>query len=207
MPSASQATATMMTPTDPPPPNLLEIEEQLRRHFGRLKRQQRQSAYRPHPRFNNEELWRKAAENCANLRASPYSFVLAAFLYNTVPGGPFPQQLTGGAAIKWYLTYQKVNHAKDDEDPFLLDTQNKLLTGTQMALTHPFYGPSQALMIEANNLPAWVRLVLCPDDAAIWAGYGRIAAQELGGCPPLYDALVKLGTNVTLLKRILKHGE
>lgn len=198
----------MSKPTEaPPPPNLAEIEAQIRRHFSQLKQQQRNTTYRPHARFRKPELWERAAENCAGLRANPYSFVLAAFLYNTVPGGPFPQQLTGGAAIKWYHDYQRANQAENDEDPFLCNTQSRLLTGLQMSVTHPFVGPSEALMVEANHLPAWVRLVLAPDYAPIWASYGRTAAQEIGGCPPLYDALVKLGTDRKLLDRILKYGE
>lgn len=198
----------MNKPADAPaPPSLAEIEAQIRKHFGQLKQQQRNTTYRPHARFRNPEIWGKAAENCAGLRASPYSFVLAAFLYNTVPGGPFPQQLTGGAAIRWYHDYQKANQAKEDEDPFLINTQSKLLSGLQMSVTHPFNGPNEALLVEANNLPAWVRLVLAPEYPPIWSSYGRTAAQEIGGCPPLYDALVKLGTDRKLLERILKYGE
>jgi len=74
-------------------------------------------------------------------------------------------------------------------------------------LNHPFATPAEALMVEANNLPAWVRVLLAPDYPPIWASYGRTAAQEIGGCPPLYDALVKLGTDRKLLDRLIKYGE
>jgi hypothetical protein len=184
------------------------IAQNIRRYFVEGKTQQYGKPYRPQAKFNQPERWHAAAEICIDLKADPYSFVRSAFLYNTVPGGPFYTQLCGNAIRKWFAAYKQLNSVKEGEDVYAKEIEELIracgVTAIQMAHLHN--KPREQIFVEdllmpEHQMPAWVRCVLYPTPKVL-STWGNAAYTEILGNSRLYSVLHEKEYNLNFLNRI-----
>jgi len=88
------------------PADAHKVGQRIKRMYVDMKKSQLgKTRYTLHPRYQSEEIWDKAGEIAIELEVSPATYVEAIFEYNTVPGGPFPQQMGGKSAARWVKEY------------------------------------------------------------------------------------------------------
>lgn len=179
-----------------------QLSQNLRSLFAEFKREQLGTAYRPHPRFRAEELWRKVAENCLFCEADPASFIKAAFVFCTVFGGPFPTQLTSTAAQGWYHRYRDL-YGKGN-DPYSAEVANQFSEAMRNLVTQTLFNTPVEFFCAPTGfypMPNYVRFYCLTHLGALPAAerYKKSAARELHGNPNLKRTLEKLGYDTTLL--------
>ena len=163
------------------------VASKIREYFfaGKKDRQDGKS-YKPSKKFLNPEIWVVAAEICIELKADPYSFVRAAFLYNSVSGGPYPHQLTGNAIRHWYAHYKKTVNAPEGVDVYECEVQSLITYSATLALRMATSNNETLVSVMLSDfwlkldvVPAFVRVVLVPNDSAIYKKWGRLAYREI----------------------------
>ena len=187
-------------------PEIFNTGQEVKKAFYEAKRQQLGKAYSPSPRHNKQETWLAAGEICIELEASPFDFVRAAFMFNNVPGGPFPAQLTGGAARKWYNQYR--HHMNADGMP-AEEVDNQEVKGMfqhaiMVIMTQRRMRPRDFLLndynIRLDVTPAFVRLLTFPKDPLIRERWLRPACEELNSNPHMLAAVKRLGYDVSFME-------
>lgn len=92
------------------PGDLDLISDRIRALYVRNRSAQLGRPFKLQSRFvQNEELWLHAAKVCLQYKLSPADLVQALFMFNQVPGGPFPNQL-GGKSIIGHAARFKSQH-------------------------------------------------------------------------------------------------
>ncbi len=187
--------------------NILEsLAKELRSIFAR-KKKERDGKYNPMERNKSMEVWLKVAVNCKQANADPEAFIQAAFDYNTVAGGPFPNMLWGSQAVRWYE--QKVCYISENQGP--LDAPDDVLA----RIYHQEFTDAQTLMlsqvmfptyrdflnieIETFQIPVWVRYFLLqpwPDDRKKFEARTRTAILSN---PKLHQTLHDMGWDLSFV--------
>ena len=185
------------------------LSQEIKRCFSEAKRQQLGKSYSPAPRFNKPEDWYAAAEVCAELEANAANFVRAAFMFNNVPGGPFPKQLAGNAIRRWYNQYRTQagadGKAGDDVDD--QELRGMFKHATLCMLSQIKMRPRDFLLSEYTVrpavVPAFVRVLLFPKDAAMLEKWGRLAHEELDSNPQALAAVKRLGYDISNIEKCI----
>lgn len=169
---------------------------QLKREFNQAKTVQRGRPYQPAERWRNMDLWLSIADNCLQVRADPVTFVQAAFTYNQVPGGPFPNQLQGPAARKWYEQMANATgwqgKAGQFSSPFVLDVYQNLCAKVLYLAQLPPGRLLAELKLPSLGWTAWERVLASRFHPAVVAVYGSGMRRDLTANARLKDALVEL---------------
>jgi len=185
-------------------PETENVAIEIRKQFRAAKAQQAGRPYRPGARWDTEELWHRAAEACIAAKADPASWVQSAFLYNKVPGGPFPNQLSGRAAANWYQQAKTVilGDGMSDQVDLMEGAVTDAINGAIMR--HIAVGDPLKRVLMANyyhEIEAWTRVVLAPGDEDILRAWGRAAYAEISRNPRLCECLRRRGYDLTWVKR------
>ncbi len=181
--------------------------ELLKRYFNAAKSEQRGQAYRPAARYRTYELWAAIADLCIELKADPYDFVRAAFLYCAVPGGPFPQNLAANCARRWYEQYRQasVKNGKVPDKIFKAEISSMITSlGQQMMRSgkRPRDFLLDTYLVREDAAPAFARVLLLPKDPAIMAKFGKKARSEIIGNQKLLSILKELNLNLDWLETV-----
>lgn len=174
----------------------------IKKIFAEHKREKTGKPYRPAARFASAEFWTKAAEICNSVGADPYSFVRATFLYNTVPGGPFPQQIASKAGARWYEDYAKLYKAKHGDNAYANEVRNTFSGVVRAMRSHP--RQADFLRDPAADIPDFVRLLLLPSDPVIRKQFGRSGRDEIMSNQHLMDALEHIGFKWEKMEALFK---
>jgi hypothetical protein len=154
-------------------------------------------------RFKNPGIWLKAAGICADLKGDPQGFVEAAFQYNKVPGGPFPQQLCGQAIRRWYANYAKAAGIREDgttQDILEAEVARDINATLRWCLsTGDFMGTMRNTHFW--HLPAYVRCVLCPKDTVVINTFGREATGQIQANPKLMQILTDQNYSLAFMEK------
>lgn len=180
----------------------------IKKHFYAAKTEQRADGkrYNPAERFRDSAAWEAAGELCNQLSADPYDFVRAAFLYCTVPGGPFPVNMTGSAAKRWYQQWRRLNVKKgyEGEDPYAREIMQLLRETTRLALVSQRNISDFLLdeyMLPLHICPAFVRVLLLSKDPQVMEAFGRLARAEIVGNQKLLNTIQALGVDLTWMEQ------
>ena len=181
--------------------------ELIKKHFNQLKSEQIGKKYNPHARFRKYELWIAAAEVCNDLEAGPYDFVRAAFLYCNIPGGPYPQNLCTNAVRIWYSEYKKL---APQTDGMAVGDIYKVEIGTLVRNAYRMLNmakrtPRDFLLdvygTPTHIVPAYIRVLMLPKDAAVRQKFGSEARAEIIGNRQLLRVLTAMGFDLTWLEK------
>jgi len=185
------------------------IGQIIRRHFVEGKSQQIGKKYSFQKKYNSPDFWRVAAQICIEINADPFSFVRSAFLFCSIPGGPFPNQLCGNAIRKWFQSYQKLNAKPGVADVYeaeilsWIQTSYFLVRNIAAANNLTFRDVlTTEIFVRTDNVPPFVRLLLLPNDPENIKMWGRAAYYEVMGNPKLLSILENKGYNLDFLSRI-----
>ena len=189
--------------------DLHNVAGRIRQLFIENKRKDSEKAYHPHPRFDRNEIWMAAAENCIECKADPYSFVRAAFRYCSIPGGPFPNNMCGKAAVKWFEAYKHLNSQvmkTGETDVFKAEVRAIIRSGMVAAITaqRTHKRPRDFLLADFGGeglVSAFVRCILMPTDELILAKWGKLATSQILGSQRLLTVLQELKCDLSFLER------
>lgn len=144
-------------------------------------------AYRPHPRWDTPQFWTKVASVCWKLNAQPHHFLDAQFydLGAESKDGPFPNMLVGKSAEFKYRRYvgrYNLLPPKLNETGVVQDTQlvSDALAALWEEANRSFDGDIvETLTCTYSTVPAWLRLLLLPDDAVVAEFWGSDGCEDL----------------------------
>jgi hypothetical protein len=182
-------------------PDIQNIASEIKKYFYDFKRQQIGKAYSPSERMRRPAIWAAAAELCVELKADPFAFVKAAFMFNNVPGGPYPTQITGRAADKWYRQYVQLNDAKGLTllEVTEKEVKNVMSHALQVVASQSRRSWKDLLMdayeVRQDIVPAYARIFMFPTDKDILNQWGKLATEELNSNPKLIECVQRLGYN------------
>ena len=188
-------------------PEIFNTGQEVKKAFYEAKRQQLGKPYSPQGRHNKPETWLAAGELCIELQASPYDFVRAAFLFNNVPGGPFPNQLVGGGARRWYNQYRQHMNAvgMPAEEVDNQEVLGMFRHAVKCMMSQIRMRPRDFLLDEyimrRDVTPAFVRVLLFPNDQQMRDRWLREACEELNSQPSILAAVKRLGYDVSFMEQ------
>ena len=192
---------------DPIQPDVENLAGTLRHMFAQAKSEQMGRRYSPADRFKDMKLWRAAAERCLEVKADPHDFVKAAVMFCSVAGGPFPQHMGSPRACQWYRSYLKIIGAEEGDDVYEVTLmkmmQTVLIHGMTMAKVRGKRLRDILLdefALKLDFAPAFIRVLLLPDDPAIRDKWANKARCEITDNPRLIATLVKLKCDLNWLK-------
>jgi hypothetical protein len=199
----------MIDPTEPIQPDEHNLANELKRLFARMKTEQLGQLYKPAARFQKPAIWIAAARKCLELKADPFDFLRATFIYCSIPGGPYPQQLATNAAVRWYRQYSKSTVKGENETLYNLEIQGLICSAINnlLAISQGQAKTSRQILLDDNLLPdyvapAFIRVLLGPSDPAILEKYGRAARLEILSSPRLFKTLKDLHYDLTWMDTI-----
>jgi len=199
----------MIDPTEPINPDEHNLAAELKKLFARMKTEQLGQSYKPAARFQKPALWIAAAKKCLELEADPFDFLRATFLYCSIPGGPYPQQLATNAAVRWYRQYSKSVIKGESDTLYNSEIQGLICSAINnlLAISHGQGKTSWQILLDDNLLPdyvapAFVRVLLRPLDPAMLEKYGRTARLEILSSPRLLRTLKELHYDLTWMDMI-----
>lgn len=186
-------------------PETQNVADAVRKAFRDRKAQQTGRPYRPMARWDDDELWLKIAMSCQQEKADPASWVDAAFQYCRVPGGPFPNQLAGKAATRWYHDLVQSSSSQATGEP--VDLVGEEVTREVQNVVERFLAqgcsPKDLLGDRCLfEIPAYVRVIMLPDDPEIIQAFGREAHGQVTSNPRLFEVLVQKGYRLDWLEKV-----
>lgn len=182
-------------------PDLDSLANRLKKAFAEAKTEQQGKKYKPAERFKNMAVWYGVARKCLDLEADPDDFIEAAFLYCSVPGGPFPQNLASRAMDRWYGEALKISSAnteplKPGETLYSRKVAATISSGLSMALRLSKANNRRLrdillddFMLSLDLCPAYIRVLLLSKDPAIADKWGAKARSEIMSNPRLLKTL------------------
>ena len=193
------------------PPIIAEVVNlapELRKWYIAMKKDFIGKPYKPHPRFDTIKIWQAAAEKCLDLKADPFSFMRAGFIYSGMPKGPFPTHYASNAAVRWYQTYSRMysKDGKAPEDVYAAEIKALIGDAAMQLHTQRITNFRDYLLDEhfcrLDVIPAFVRIILMPSEPAVFHKWSRKAYQEIMSNPRLLDVLQgKLGYDLQWLRQ------
>lgn len=171
--------------------------------FYEQKQAQNGRPYRPASRHNNTETWTKAGENCLTVSADPKDFVRAAFKFNLTPGGPFPNQLLGDAARRWYVKLKEEAGWKNDgrfSSAYVQELHTNMVSRMLHLMKLSASARRLALKLPASDMVEWMRVLLSGLDPEVMRRHAAEAKRQLSANPALLAALEELGWSKQLEK-------
>jgi hypothetical protein len=188
-------------------PDIQNTAAEIKKYFYDFKRQQIGKSYTPADRFRKPEIWNTAAERCVDLKADPFNFVKAAFLYNNVAGGPYPHQMTGQAVVKWYNQFLQASGASgltlqdvtEKEVKSTIAHALRMLTSQNRKTWKEFLLDNYEVRLDV--VPAYVRIFIMSKDEDIKEKYGRLATEELNSNPHLIEVVQRMGYDTAFTER------
>ncbi len=186
-------------------PETQNVADAVRKAFRATKAQQSGRPYRPMARWDDDAVWLKIAACCQQHEADPANWVAAAFQYNKVPGGPFPNQLAGAAAARWY--HELVKSSSTSTSGEAVDLVGDEVTREVQSVVERFLmqgcAPKDLLGDPClYEIPAYVRLIMLPDDPDIFGKFGREAHGQITANPRLFEVLVRKGYRLDWLEKV-----
>jgi hypothetical protein len=183
------------------------VAELLKKYFNAAKSEQQGKPYRPHPRYRRIEIWLAAADIAIEMKADPYDFIKAAFLFCTVPGGPYPQNLAANCARRWYSIYRQsaVKNGKFPDSIFKDEITNTIQALARQMMTsgkRPRDFLLDTFLTKEDVAPAFTRVLLLSKDPDILAKFGRKARSEIVGNQKLLTILQELKMDLSWLDRV-----
>jgi hypothetical protein len=145
--------------------------------------------YRMHPRWDTAKFWLGVGQLCLTLNARPDQFVRAQFEEDRNAHGPFPNALTGAAAAKKYRRWSGVVRSPEEkateggamrEDVSLVSTA-LVRANRSCARMFPGMPLGEGYRSPLVDMPAWLRLLMLPDDPTIaqqWGLEGQLALTK-----------------------------
>lgn len=185
-------------------PELTKMATRLRTLFTKRKRNQFPN-FRLNARQRKAEFWEKSALACYEMGADARDWIEAAFLYNTVNGGPYAQTLHGPAMRRWYREYiQKTPDGESVGDikprvefdfGILADCvmrNNSKPENEQQTL-------EQLLVDPLNKVAPYVAVVVLPESHAVRLKYLDKARKTISGSLAYLDAIDELGYDTEII--------
>lgn len=170
-------------------PDLDGLANALRKKYAEAKTAQMGRRYSPAARFKSIAIWYGVARKCLELTADPDDFIEAAFLYCSIPGGPYPQNLASRAMDRWYgemLSLVGKEPLAEGETIFsrrlryvIRDTVNaslRIARANNMRLRDVLNSPT---LMDVETYPSYVRLALLPKDPEVVRRWSNSARAEL----------------------------
>jgi len=176
----------------------------IRKYFKDYKARQLGRPYKPHPDHDTTEVWQKAADKCIELKSDPLSFVEAAFRYCSVKSkhnGPFPKQMGSKAMDRWCENFEKLNSSGTEDSAYENDVASEMTSASTICFSASMNRGvplEEVLLSDLAPVKAYVRILLFPSEDII-GKYREEAQKEITNNPGLYEALCKLGMDVSVI--------
>ena len=159
---------------------------QVRHFYIQQKSMVMRRTYRMHPRWDVAEFWLSVGELCLTLNARPDHFVLAQFDEDKSAHGPFPNALKGATAAKRYRRWagavrspeERAAEGGEMREDVSLVTQAIIRANQNCARLFPGEPLGRGYRSPLVDMPAWLRLLMLPDDpkiAQLWGAEGQRA--------------------------------
>lgn len=185
-------------------PEVTALATQMRTLFS--KRKQRQyPKYRLNERTRRPEFWEKSALVCREMGAHPRDWVEAAFVFNTAPGGPYPQTMHGKAIKRWYREYMEKDPAGNrvGDIPSRVKFDFEVLADCiQRNNSKPIELQKtleQLLIDPLNKIQPYVAVVAYPKSYVVRLKYLDRARKMIDGSVAYLDAIHDLGFKTKIL--------
>ncbi len=94
--------------------DIRRLARTIRQRFIEAKTAALRKKYKPNDRHDRPQFYEAAARQCYALKADPSDYVQAAIENCQIRGGPFPNQLGGPAAARWYKEKMRAMGMKSD---------------------------------------------------------------------------------------------
>jgi len=173
--------------------------------------------WKPSSRHQSFSLWQAAADNALHLGAPPEAYVQAAFRNSKLVNGPFPNNLGGAAATRWWADYVKQNPKYREEQemlevlgikdlmnmspPAVTDIKEELQSVRQELYNMtgekewPPLGPKSLDIVQSTILPMspHMRLILSYPDDTVRDWFGEEILEHFHNRPDVLRALNAFG--------------
>ena len=185
-------------------PEVTKMATRMRTLFSKRKRLNFPN-FRLNERQRKAEFWEKSALACYEAGADPRDWIEAAFMYNTVSGGPYGQCLHGNAMHKWYAAYIKKNslgqsvgsitsRVKFDFEVLAecVERNNSKAIEEQQTL-------EQILVDPFTKIAPYVAVVVLPKSYAVRIKFLDKARNMISGSVAYLDSISELGFDTDIL--------
>jgi hypothetical protein len=183
---------------------LWNLAELLKNSFFSRKVAKKGKPYKPHPKFSDKDLWVDIAKVCKQLEANPEDFLDAAFKYNAVPNGPFPNQLKGDAIKRWYNEHAVGLKNKNQSNKTVIGSKVDLeiKAAVKACLTRHIrekVDPVKTLHSSIMKIPPYVRIILMQNSLESMVKFGKDVHEYIKVSPGLKNVLKEKGLNLELM--------
>lgn len=178
---------------------------QVRNFYLQQKSMVMRRPYRMHPRWDVASFWLSVGELCLTLKARPDQFVLAQFEEDRSAHGPFPNALKGETAAKRYRRWAGAVRSPEErateggamrEDVSLVS--QALIRANQSCMRmFPGQPLGRGYRSPLVDMPAWLRLLMLPDDPSVAQLWGAEGQQALTNNVVLLNQCRRLGLPVS----------
>lgn len=175
---------------------------EVRRYYIEAKSALMKRRYHPNPKWDNEDFWTRVGAVCLAIPARPDRFVAAQFVEarNRVDG-PYPNSMLGRGATDRYRSWAKRNtpagtstQSAATDISFVLEAMKNAARDCETLF------PGQPALVgyqsHMSMIPAWLRVLVFPENAEIVQTWGAQAKAELLSSPPLMQQCVAAGLRV-----------
>ena len=178
--------------------------EMLKSSFFSRKTAKKGRPYKPHPKFTNKDLWVEVARICKRLEADPEDFLDAAFNYNSVPNGPFPNQLKGEAIERWYKEHAVSLKSKNRDNSTVLGSKVDLEIKAAVKACFTRHkrekvDPVKTLLNPIMRISPYVRIILMKNSLESMVRFGEAVHEYIKISPGLKNILKEKGLNLELM--------
>jgi len=191
-------------------PDLDGLANRLKKAFAEAKTEQQGQSYRPAARFKTMHVWYGVARKCLALNADPEDLIQSAFLFCSIPGGPYPQNLASRAMDRWYGEFTRLECGNTPLKPgetlysrrLGLTIQDGFKSALQFSHVHKKRIRDillDDLTLTLDACPSFVRVLLLPRDPEVVAKWGAKARSEIMSNPRLLKTLTGSTFDLTWL--------
>lgn len=185
-------------------PELTKMATRMRTLFTNRKRNQFPN-FRLNERQRKVEFWEKSALACYEAGADPRDWIEAAFIYNTVGGGPYAQTLHGPAMRRWYNEYMQ----KTPDGEAVGDVKSRVKFDFEILADCVLRNNAkpineqqtleQLLIDQFNKIAPYVAVVVLPKSHAVRLKYLDRARKIISGSLAYLDAIDELGYDTEII--------
>ena len=183
---------------------LCNLAEILKNSFFSRKTAKKGKSYKPHPKFSDKDLWVGVAKVCKRLEADPEDFLDAAFNYNAIPNGPFPNQLKGDAIERWYGAHAVALKNKNQDNNTVLGAKVDLEIKAAIKACFTRHerekvDPVKTLFSPIMKFSPYVRIILMKNSLESMVRFGQGVHEYIKVSPGLKNVLKQKGLNLELM--------